>query len=185
MNAQVLNNQFSKFWCNKQKAIAWAKARVTHDWDQLQSDALQIKTTSKSTLVRLVSFELLALLGIPTWGVGSMPPNVVTKLKKDNDFVNLIRISKVFYAKGHVGCSKLDKIFKQKGMRKGNHSSCSLSWNKNGSWSVNDSNFSWKQSKTNVNSYIKRGMNNISFLSHSSFENKIYDFIYFSPQLIS
>ncbi len=100
MNAQVLSNQFSKFQCNKQKAIAWAKAHAAHDWDQLQNDALWIKPTSKFTLVRLASSELLVLLGIPIWGVGSMPPNVVTKLKKDIDFVNLIWINKVFYTKG-------------------------------------------------------------------------------------
>jgi hypothetical protein len=61
---------------------------------------------------------------------GPCPPIVVTKFKKDNDFANLIRISKVFHTKCFKDVwdiQKLDENFKQKGMRKGNHSSCSLS----------------------------------------------------------
>jgi hypothetical protein len=40
MNAQVLNNPFSRFHCNEQKAIVGAKAYATHEWNQLKSDAL-------------------------------------------------------------------------------------------------------------------------------------------------
>jgi hypothetical protein len=75
------------------------------------------------------SSKLLALLGIPTWGVGSKPPNVMTKLEKDNDLVDLIQVNKLSYTKGLrmrkiVG---MEDIFKQKGTQEGNHSSCSLS----------------------------------------------------------
>jgi hypothetical protein len=42
-----------------------------------------------STLVRVVSFKLFILLGIPTWGVGYLP-HVMTKLKKDENFAGLI-----------------------------------------------------------------------------------------------
>ncbi len=55
---------------------AWScvgKARATCEWDQLQSDALQIKLTSKPTLVRLASSKLLVLLDIPTWVVVHLP----------------------------------------------------------------------------------------------------------------
>jgi hypothetical protein len=51
------------------------------------------------TLVRVVSFKLLILLGIPTWGVG-YPPHVMTWLKRDENFAGLIWASKVSYAKG-------------------------------------------------------------------------------------
>jgi hypothetical protein len=44
--------------------------------------ALQIKLTSKPTLVKLVSSKLHALLGILAWGVGSMAPNVMAKLER-------------------------------------------------------------------------------------------------------
>jgi len=39
-------------------------------------------------------------LGIPTWGVASTPPHVMTKFKKDENLVGVIRASKVSYAKG-------------------------------------------------------------------------------------
>jgi hypothetical protein len=83
MNAQVLNNQFSKFWCNKQKAIAWTKARVAHDWDQLQNDALQIKPTSKSTLVKLASFWTVCSFGHSHMGCGVHAPQCGDQVKKE------------------------------------------------------------------------------------------------------
>jgi hypothetical protein len=51
------------------------------------------------TLVRVVSFKLFTLLGIPTWGAG-YPPHVMTKLKGDENLAGLIWASKFFYAKG-------------------------------------------------------------------------------------
>jgi hypothetical protein len=49
------------------------------------------------TYIGKISF---ALLGIPTWGVGSMPPNVVAKLEKDNGLAYLIQANKISYTKG-------------------------------------------------------------------------------------
>ncbi len=68
-------------------------------------------------MVKLASSKLLVLLGIPTWGVGSRLPNVMTKLEKDNDLVDLIQASKIFYTKGlrMFRIIEMDKIFKQKG----------------------------------------------------------------------
>jgi hypothetical protein len=51
------------------------------------------------TLVRVVFFKLLTLLGISTWGVG-YPPHVMTKLKRDENLAGLIWVTKVFHAKG-------------------------------------------------------------------------------------
>ncbi len=50
-------------------------------------------------MVKVASFKLLILLGIPTWGVG-YPPHVMTKLKRDKNLVGLIWVNSVFYAKG-------------------------------------------------------------------------------------
>jgi hypothetical protein len=50
------------------------------------------------TLVKITSSKLFILLSIPTWGVGSILPNVMTKLKKDENLAGLIWASKVFYA---------------------------------------------------------------------------------------
>jgi hypothetical protein len=80
-------------------------------------------------LVKLDSSKLLAFLGIPTWGVGSRLPNVMTKLEKDNFLVDLIHASKIFYAKGlrMFRIIRMDEIFKQKGTQEGDHSNYSLS----------------------------------------------------------
>jgi hypothetical protein len=51
------------------------------------------------TLVKVASSKVLTLLSIPTWGVG-YPPHIMTKLKRDENFVNLIWAHKVSYAKG-------------------------------------------------------------------------------------
>jgi len=51
------------------------------------------------TLVKVTSSKVLTLLGIPTWGVG-YPPYIRTKLKRDENFANLIWAHKVSYAKG-------------------------------------------------------------------------------------
>jgi hypothetical protein len=58
-----------------------------------------MKPTPMPTLLRVASFKLFTLLGIPTWGVG-YPPHVMTKLKKDENLASLIWVSKVSYAKG-------------------------------------------------------------------------------------
>jgi hypothetical protein len=50
-------------------------------------------------LVRVTSFKLLTLLGIPTWGVGYLP-HVMTKLKRDENLASLIWANKVSYTKG-------------------------------------------------------------------------------------
>jgi hypothetical protein len=50
------------------------------------------------TLVRVLFFNLLALLSKPTWGMGYLP-HVMTKLKRDETLVGLIWACKVSYAK--------------------------------------------------------------------------------------
>ncbi len=66
--------KFYRFQCNEQKAIVVAKAYATHEWDQLKSDALQIKPTSKPTLVRLVSSKLHVLWAFLNGVWGPCPP---------------------------------------------------------------------------------------------------------------
>jgi hypothetical protein len=55
--------------------IAWTKTHATCEWDHLWNDGLWIKPTLMFILVRVTSFKLLTLLGIPTWGVVSSSCN--------------------------------------------------------------------------------------------------------------
>jgi hypothetical protein len=49
--------------------------------------------------MKLASSYLTNILGIPRWGVGSIPPYVLAKVKKDEDLASLIGGSKLTYAK--------------------------------------------------------------------------------------
>jgi hypothetical protein len=66
---------------------------------------------TNTTLIRLVSSKLFALLGIPTWGVGSIPPPCDDQAKDDDDLANLIQCSKVSYAQGLRDAWDNRKIF--------------------------------------------------------------------------
>ncbi len=70
-------------------AIVWTKTHATCESDHLWNDGLWIKQTLMPILVRVTSFKLLILSGIPTWGVGYRP-HVMTKLKRDENLANLI-----------------------------------------------------------------------------------------------
>ncbi len=87
------------------------------------------KTNIEVYINKLAFSKLLTLLGIPTWGVGFRLPNVMTKLEKDNDLVDLIQASKVSYTKGltMLRIVRMDEIFKKKGTQERDHSNCSLS----------------------------------------------------------
>jgi hypothetical protein len=84
--------------------VCWTIARTnTHatcDWDYSWNDGLQIKPTLMPTFVRVTFSKLFTLLNILTWGVGSILPHVMIKLKSDENFVSLIWPSKVSYAMG-------------------------------------------------------------------------------------
>jgi hypothetical protein len=53
----------------------------------------------KSVLVKLVPSNLTNILGVPRWGVGSIPPHVLANVEKDEDLASLIGGSKATYAK--------------------------------------------------------------------------------------
>ncbi len=49
--------------------------------------------------MKVTSNRLLNLIGILGWGVGFIPPNAFSWIKKDGDIVGIICVSKVGYAK--------------------------------------------------------------------------------------
>jgi hypothetical protein len=50
-------------------------------------------------LVPLASEILLGIIGSPTWGVGFIPQSAWARLEKDKNLVEIIRASRVAYAK--------------------------------------------------------------------------------------
>jgi len=57
----------------------------------------------KPTIVKLTSSHILWLLGMITWGVGAIPPNVQAKLERDEDFALVIQTSRARYVKALKG----------------------------------------------------------------------------------
>ncbi len=68
-------------------------------WDQLHIMPQCLEKIWQPLLVRLTSNRLLNLIGILGWGVGFIPPNAFSWIKKDGDLVGTIHISKVGDAK--------------------------------------------------------------------------------------
>ncbi len=111
------------------------KDHATCKWNYLWNDGLQIKPTSILTLVRVVSSKLLILLSIRC---GAHPPHVMPKLKRDENFTNLIWASKVYYARAleMFGITKIGQDFHPKEVWKGDHLTCELLWIGDDSWPV-------------------------------------------------
>jgi len=61
------------------------KSKAIEEWEQLQPNAKHTPLVLKPMLVRLTSSHLTNILGIFRWGVGSIPPHVLAKVKKDED----------------------------------------------------------------------------------------------------
>jgi hypothetical protein len=60
----------------------------------------------KLVLVKLAPSHLTNILGIPKWGVGSIPPHVSAKVEKDENLASLIGGSKVAYANELFGVGR-------------------------------------------------------------------------------
>jgi hypothetical protein len=98
MNTKVLVDPLVSLRLNDQKANARTKRKVIEKWTQLQANAERTPPVPRSMLVKLASSHLTNILGIPRWGVGSIPPHVLAKVKKD-ELASLIHGTKLTYAK--------------------------------------------------------------------------------------
>ncbi len=69
------------------------------EWDKFQVDLQYTIEVPKLTFVKLTSRHILQLLSLTAWGVGSIPLNMQAKLKHDEDFALMIRVTRAGYAK--------------------------------------------------------------------------------------
>ncbi len=139
MNTKVLVDPLVWLRLNDQKANVRTKRKVIEEWKQLQVDVERTPLVPKSILVKLASSHLTNILGIPRWGVGSIPPRVLAKVKKDEDLASLIGGSKLTYAKALK--ASWDSQSWKKGSNKNNTTFRNqvphrLSWIKNYSWLI-------------------------------------------------
>jgi len=58
-----------------------------------------MEQVKRPLLVRLASKSLLGIIGISAWGVGFVPQSAWAHLEKDKNLVEIIRASRITYAK--------------------------------------------------------------------------------------
>jgi hypothetical protein len=76
MNTCILGNAQAVQRQNDQKVISHAWAKVEQEWVKLVTVAKQCPPFCKPTLVKLVSKQMLQVLGLNAWGMGSVLQNV-------------------------------------------------------------------------------------------------------------
>jgi hypothetical protein len=72
MNARILGNAMVVQRRNDQKVASHAHAKAEREWNHLVTLAKQCPPLSKPPLVKLASEQLLKVLGLNAWGVGSV-----------------------------------------------------------------------------------------------------------------
>jgi hypothetical protein len=73
MNARILGNAMAVQRRNDQKNASRARAKAEREWNHMVAVAKQCAPLAKPALVRLASEQLLKVLGLNAWGVGSVP----------------------------------------------------------------------------------------------------------------
>jgi len=94
-----LSNPHARQKRNENKALNKVKKKAELEWDELQAQVQQMEQVKRPLLVRLTLEILLGIIGIPAWRVGFIPQSAWARLEKDENLVEIIRASKVTYAK--------------------------------------------------------------------------------------
>ncbi len=81
------------------KALDRVKKKAKLEWYELQAQTQQMEQVKRPLLVRLASKSLLGIIGISAWGVGFVPQSAWAHLEKDKNLVEIIRASRITYAK--------------------------------------------------------------------------------------
>ncbi len=99
MNAQILGNAMAVQRRNDQKVVSRTHAKAQQEWDKLVTFVKQCPPFQKPTLVKLTSEQLLQMLGLNAWGVGTVPQNATSQMEKDEDLQEIIRSTHCIYAR--------------------------------------------------------------------------------------
>jgi hypothetical protein len=99
MNARILGNAMAVQRRNDQKVVSCACAKAECEWNHLVTLAKQCPPFPKPPLVRLASEQLLKVLSLNAWGVGSVPRDATSQMEKDEDLQGMIRSTRCVYAR--------------------------------------------------------------------------------------
>jgi hypothetical protein len=75
-------------------------AKAQREWENLVVVAKQCPPFPKPGLVKLASEQLLKVLGLTAWGVGSVLRDATSQMEKDEDLQGIIRSTRCAYARG-------------------------------------------------------------------------------------
>ncbi len=100
MNACILGNAMAVQRRNDQKVASRARAKAQRKWENLVAVAKQCPPFPKPGLVKLASEQLLKVLGLTAWGVGSVLQDAASRMEKDEDLQGIIRSTRCAYARG-------------------------------------------------------------------------------------
>jgi hypothetical protein len=90
MNARILGNVMAMQRRNDQKVASRARAKAEREWKNLVDITKQCPPFPKPTLVKLTSEQLLKMLSLNAWGVGSVPRDATSQMEKDEDLQGMI-----------------------------------------------------------------------------------------------
>ncbi len=99
MNARILGNVMAVQRRNNQKVVSRVRAKAQHKWKNMVVVVKQCPPFPKPTLVKLASEQLLKMLGLNAWGVGSVPRDATSRMEKDEDLQGMIRSTCCVYAR--------------------------------------------------------------------------------------
>jgi hypothetical protein len=98
MNVRILRNAMAVQKWNDQKVVSDTLTKTQREWNHLVDVAKQCPPFPKPTLVKLASEQLLKVLGLNAWGVGSVPRDATSWMEKDEDLQGMIRSTRCVYA---------------------------------------------------------------------------------------
>jgi hypothetical protein len=99
MNSRILGNAMAMQRRNDQKVASCVRAKAECEWNHLVTLAKQCPPLPKPPLVRLASEQLLKVLGLNVWGVGSVPRDATSQMEKDEKLQKMIRSTRCVYAR--------------------------------------------------------------------------------------
>jgi hypothetical protein len=90
MNARILGNAMAVQRRNDQKVANRARAKAKRESNHLVAVVKQSPLLPKLALVRLTQEQLLKVLGLNVWGMGSVAPDAIVRMEKDEDLQGMI-----------------------------------------------------------------------------------------------
>jgi len=85
MNVRILGNVQAMQRQNDQKVVNRTCAKTEKEWIKLVTVTKRCPPFPKLVLVKLVSEQLLQVLGLTAWGMGSVARDATSRMEKDED----------------------------------------------------------------------------------------------------